>query len=227
MSELNTKGETTMAYVAYYRVSTKKQGESGLGLDSQREIIRHFYSNIVAEYIEVKSGKNTTKRPILEQAIAECVAHGHTLVVSKIDRLSRNTEDALSIYNRLNKRLVSCDAPQVDERYISRCMAVAQHETKLVSERTKAAMKQAKKRGTKLGTPENLTSEARKAGNETMKQKAKDAYNLSYDYIKTLRDSGQTLAQISERLNEEGHTTRNDKPFQPMTVKRILDRGAS
>lgn len=216
-----------MGYVAYFRVSTKKQGESGLGLESQRAIICHFVdcSELVGEFVEVASGKGVAKRPQLAKALELCKQGGHTLIVAKVDRLSRKTEQALDIYSQLDGRLVSCDIPNLDKFTLTIFMAIADRERELIGIRTKAALKQAKARGVELGMPENLTNHGRAVGQEANTQVAKDGYKLVYGYVSTLRGQGLTYAKIAERLNEEGHTTRNGKPFQPMTVKRILDRG--
>ncbi|MVM42285.1 hypothetical protein GO730_39000 [Spirosoma sp. HMF3257] len=100
-------------YVLYFRVSTKKQGESGLGLEAQRAYIDYFYRDkpILAEFTDIRSGKTIAKRPELQKAMALCKKEQATLVVAKIDRLSRNTENALFIYQELGERLESCDIP--------------------------------------------------------------------------------------------------------------------
>ncbi len=104
-------------YVIYYRVSTKRQGDSGLGLDAQRAYVDHFYQGkpIINEFTDVQSGKNVFNRPELMKALALCKEKRAVLVVAKIDRLSRNTEQALSIYRGLAGRLESCDIPNLDK----------------------------------------------------------------------------------------------------------------
>ena len=217
--------------IAYYRVSTQKQGVSGLGLDAQKQSVTSYAKGrytIAAEFVEVESGKKNN-RAELTKALAMAKELGATLLIAKLDRLSRNVAFTAALNDAANSKdgvkFVAVDMPNVNEMVINMLAVVAQAEAKATSERTKAALKAAKARGTELGTPENLTSEAREAGHETMHQMAKDAYKRDYGYIKLLREGGHTLAQIAERLNEEGNATRNGKQFTPMTVKRILDRG--
>ena len=212
--------------IAYYRVSTQKQGQSGLGLDAQRQSVTTYakgrYTR-AAEFVEVESGKKAD-RAELTKALAMAKEVGAVLLIAKLDRLARNVAFTSALMAS-GVQFVAVDMPDANNLTIHIIAAIAEHERELISARTKAALEQAKKRGATLGTPENLTSEAREAGHETMHQMAKDAYKRDYGYIKLLREGGHTLAQIAERLNSEGHATRNGKQFTPMTVKRILDRG--
>ena len=217
-----------MGYVAYYRVSTKRQGESGLGLDGQRAIVAHFAggSDLVAEYTEVLSGgKGLKQRAVLAEAVSLCIEGGHTLIVAKVDRLSRKTEHALAIYSQLEGRLVSCDVPNLDKFTLTIFMAIADRERELIGIRTKSALAQAKAKGTQLGTAENMTTSGRVAGNMANQQLALEGYRLVYGYVSTLRGQGLSLAAIANKLNSEGHVTRHGKQFASATVKRILDRG--
>ena len=212
--------------IAYYRVSTQKQGQSGLGLDAQRQSVTTYAKGrytIAAEFVEVESGKKAD-RAELTKALAMAKEVGAVLLIAKLDRLARNVAFTSALMAS-GVQFVAVDMPDANNLTIHIIAAIAEHERELISARTKAALEQAKKRGATLGTPENLTSEAREAGHETMHQMAKDAYKRDYGYIKLLREGGHTLAQIAERLNSEGHATRNGKQFTPMTVKRILDRG--
>lgn len=219
-----------MGYVAYYRVSTKRQGESGLGLESQRAILCHYLDcdSLVAEFTEVSSGGQAFNRPELQKAIRLCADGGHTLAVAKIDRLSRKTEDALRIWGQLDGRLYSCDIPQdngrMDKFTLTIFMAIADRERELVGIRTKAALAAAKARGQELGKPENLTGSGRRRGARTNKLEAQRDYRLLVGYIRRLRTDRLSFGAIAGQLNEEGHTTRTGKAFHPATVKRILDR---
>ena len=217
--------------VAYYRVSTQTQGVSGLGLDAQRQSVTSYAKGrytIAAEFVEIESGKKSN-RAELTKALTMAKELGATLLIAKLDRLSRNVAFTAALNDAANSKggvkFVAVDMPHVNEMIINMLAVVAQAEAKATSERTKAALKAAKARGTKLGTPENLTSEAREAGHETMRTAAKEAYKLAYGYVEMLRGNGLTFAAIADKLNSEGHTTRNGKQFSPMTVKRILDRG--
>ena len=216
----------TKQAIAYYRVSTQKQGQSGLGLDAQRQSVTTYAKGrytIAAEFVEVESGKKAD-RAELTKALAMAKEVGAVLLIAKLDRLARNVAFTSALMAS-GVQFVAVDMPDANNLTIHIIAAIAEHERELISARTKAALEQAKKRGATLGTPDNLTSEAREAGHETMHQMAKDAYKRDYGYIKLLREGGHTLAQIAERLNSEGHATRNGKQFTPMTVKRILDRG--
>ena len=211
--------------VAYYRVSTQKQGTSGLGLDAQKQSVHTYASGryeIAAEFVEVESGKKTN-RAELTKALAMAKELGATLLIAKLDRLARNVAFTSALMAS-GVQFVAVDMPDANNLTIHIIAAIAEHERELISSRTKAALEQAKKRGTVLGN-DNLTDGARAEGRQAMVQAAKADYKPLYGYVATLRDNGLTLAKIAERLNEEGHTTRNGKHFQAMTVKRILDRG--
>lgn len=218
--------ETDMGNVAYYRVSTKQQGESGLGLEAQRAIVYHFIDRdlLSAEFTEVASAKNIDGRPTLAEAVRLCIAEGHTLVVAKIDRLSRKTEDALDIYSKLDGRLMSCDVPNLDKFTLTIFMAIADRERELISIRTKAALEAVKARGVELGKPENMTRAAQEAGAASNREAAQDAYKRVRNYIAMQRGAGQSYRAIAKQLNEDGYTTRTGKKFKGMTIKRIIDR---
>jgi len=231
-----------MGNVAYYRVSTEEQGRSGLGLESQRAIICHFIDcgDLVAEFTDIASGKDIDGRPELQKAIALCIREEHTLVVAKLDRLSRKTEDALDIYSRLTyddngkprkeahnvpiSGLMACDIPNLDKFSLTIFMAIADRERELISIRTKAALKAAKARGVELGSPENLPPDAGKRGAESKIRAAQNAYREKMNYIRMMRDDGMSYDHIAKQLNEDGYETRQGRPFQAMTVYRIVQR---
>ena len=217
-------------YIIYYRVSTKKQGESGLGLDAQKAYINHFINraDIVSEYTEIASGKymDCDNRPELCKAIEKCNSNGYTLVVAKIDRLTRKTEHALSIYNSLQGNLISCDIPNLDKFSLTLFMAIADRERELISIRTKQALAEKKKQGIKLGNPQNLTKTARTKGNQVMREKALSNTNtkLACNYAKALKSQGMSLQAIADILNNDGHKTARGKTYQRTSVKRLLER---
>ena len=216
-----------MGYIAYFRVSTKKQGDSGLGLESQRAIVCHYVDcdDLAGEYVEVGSAKNVDGRPQLQQAIAQCKSEGHILIVAKLDRLSRKTEDALSIYAELDGRLASCDIPNLDKFTLTLFMAIADRERELISIRTKAALQAKKERGDwQPGTPENMTHQAQKKGAAVNQADATVAYRKLAGYVTLLREGGQSYQAIADTLNAEGHKTRRGGKFYAATVKRLADR---
>ena len=212
--------------IAYYRVSTQKQGISGLGLDAQRQSVTSYAKGrytIAAEFVEVESGKKAD-RAELTKALAMAKEVGAVLLIAKLDRLARNVAFTSALMAS-GVQFVAVDMPDANNLTIHIIAAIAEHERELISARTKAALEQAKKRGATLGTPDNLTNEGREAGHETMRTAAKEAYKLTYGYLEMLRGNGLTFAAIADKLNSEGHATRNGKQFSPMTIKRILDRG--
>lgn len=217
-----------MKYIVYYRVSTKRQGESGLGLESQKTYIEHFLKDgdIVQEFTDVKSGKNIIDRLELNKAIELCAKEGYTLAIAKIDRLSRRTEDALEIYNRLDGRLFSCDIPNLDKFTLTLFMAIADREREMIGIRTKAALQAKKERGEKMGNAHNLTDDGRSKGRAAHSKKAADNENnrKATAMICEYKANGMTLQAIADKLNSYGFKSSTGKDFQKTTVNRIYKR---
>lgn len=210
--------------VAYFRVSTSRQGESGLGLDAQRETVRRFASNhglqIIAEHTEVESGK-VNDRPKLTEALHLCRKTGATLVVSKLDRLSRNAVFLLQL-QQSNIEFVCCDAPNVDRFTVGILALVAQRERELISERTKSALAAAKARGVRLGTRDpkrqvKIMTEAYRRQKEVFIAKITPV-------IADVKKGGvTTLKGIAECLTRRGVPTRNGKSvWFGSTVKAVI-----
>ena len=144
-------------YIAYYRVSTIKQGDSGLGLEAQRnDVTRYTNGNLLHEFTDVASGKKNT-RPELEKALAMAKSENAVLIFAKLDRLSRDVEFIFSIRNA-GVEIVCCDMPDLNTLTIGIFATMAQYERELISERTKKALAVKKAQGVKLGKPENLTN---------------------------------------------------------------------
>jgi DNA invertase Pin-like site-specific DNA recombinase len=163
-----------MKYVAYYRVSTKKQGDSGLGLEAQQQIVARFYPELEQEFIEVESAKTITDRPILKQAIECCKTNGYTLVVAKVDRLSRDVKDGLTVLDWLPGQIEFCDLPGKPDRFmLTLYFAFAERERELISIRTKAALMALKKQGVALGNPEKFSQSGRVIGARVQAEKAR------------------------------------------------------
>src|SRR3982751_3830790 len=145
-------------YVSYLRVSTDRQGRSGLGLDAQRKAVEDFLYggpwDLIAEFVEVESGKRDD-RPKLAEALALCRLHNATLVIAKLDRLSRDAAFLLGL-QKAGVRFVAADMPEANELVVCIMAVVAQAERKMISARTKAALIAAKARGVRLGKPSNL-----------------------------------------------------------------------
>lgn len=214
-------------YVVYYRVSTKKQGESGLGLEAQRAYIYHFLNQdqIAAEFTEVQSGGDFETRLILQKALQLCKEKGHTLAIAKIDRLSRKTEDALYIYSMLDGRLYSCDIPNLDKFTLTLFMAIADRERELISIRTKQAL-DAKREQIGEWRNSTFTQTTRQKGQERIRQKARFNTNnkRAMELIALYKDKELTLQEIADKLNINGFRTSTGKLFQRTTVKRLWER---
>jgi DNA invertase Pin-like site-specific DNA recombinase len=215
-----------MKFVSYYRVSTAKQGRSGLGLEAQRASVKAYVKDgrILAEYIEVESGKRND-RPELAQAIAHASREGATLIIAKLDRLARSVAFIFALRDS-GVRFIACDMPEANTLTIGLLAALAQHERELISERTKAALAAKKARGCILGSPRNLTKEATlKAAFARRRCALEDPANRRATELALLyRDRGLSYAAIAKQLNENGHATRRGKLFHPCTVERLLKR---
>ena len=220
---MNTKA------VAYYRVSTTKQGQSGLGLDSQRETVRRFSVSrgmeIVGHFTEVESGK-ANDRPQLTSAIATAKKHGATLLVSKLDRLSRSALFILQLIDDADVEFLCCDLPECSRLTLSLFAVLAEHERTLVSQRTKAALAVAKKRGTKLGSSHpnrDVDRQVRLMVEGYRRQKVAFVAKVR-PIIDEIKSTGvKTLAGIAECLTRRGIPTRTGRSIWfPSTVKTVV-----
>lgn len=224
----------TTAIVGYQRVSTKGQGESGLGIEAQETAIQAYArqtgTNVVAMYTEVESGKRAD-RPELLKALAHARRSKATLVVAKLDRLARNVA-FLSALMDSKVGFVACDNPHANRLTLHILAAVAENEAKATSDRTKAALAAYKARGGKLGAElpqcRNLTAESRAKGirkaADMSRQAASDAYSDLLPTLQEMKAEGLSLRAIAERLNTDGHTTRRGKPWNQVQVSRVLER---
>lgn len=219
-----------MNYVLYFRVSTKKQGESGLGLEAQRAYIEHYYSGktILAEFTDVRSGKTIHKRPELQKALALCKKEKATLVIAKIDRLSRNTEQALYIYKELGERLESCDIPNLDKFTLTLFMAIADRERELISIRTRQALEARRKRlgEWRVSGPNEKKAAASVLGVRLNKEMAADNDNnrRAMSVADMMQKAGKNYTQIADHLNSTGFKTARGCEFQATQVMRLIKR---
>lgn len=215
-------------YVIYYRVSTKKQGLSGLGLEAQRTIVENYIKNdvVINEFIEVESGKNAN-RPQLNKALECCKLNDATLLVAKLDRLSRNLHFVTSLQNS-GVDFIACDLPTANRLTIHIISAIAENEALLISQRTKQALAEKKKQGVKLGNPYNngLTSENILKGRNIRKENAlnNESNKKAGMLILSMRNNGLKWSEIVEQLNQNGFRTRRDYNFDITAVKRLYDR---
>jgi DNA invertase Pin-like site-specific DNA recombinase len=222
------------SFIGYVRVSTKGQGESGLGLEAQQATIAahasHSGAVVTRLYTEVESGRKAV-RPELAAALAHAKRSKATLVVAKLDRLARNVAFTSALMES-GVDFVACDNPHANRLTIHILAAVAEDEARRISERTKAALAAYKARGGKLGASRkecrNLTLEARKRGakaaGEAVIAKANDAYADLMPVVRELRSRGLTQTAIAGELNQQGHTTRRGKPWNQVQVLRVLKR---
>lgn len=214
----------------YYRVSTKRQGDSGLGLAAQRAYIDHFYQDrpILAEFTDIQSGKDVFNRPELMKALALCKAQQAILVVAKIDRLSRNTEQALAIFRELDGRLESCDIPNVDKFTLTLFMAIADRERELISIRTKGALDQKVKQSGqwRTGSPAFTSGKAAQLGHATIRAQAAANSNSrpASAMIGKLVKEGKNWSEIARQLNKAGFKTPRGNSYQATQVQRLYRR---
>ncbi len=210
--------------VPYYRVSTRKQGESGLGLEAQQSCVINYARTgsheIIVSYQEIETGKRAD-RPELAKAIAHAKRAKATLVIAKLDRLARNVH-FLSGLMESRIEFVCCDNPHANRLTLHILAAVAEDEARRISERTKAALAAYKARGGTLGKPENLTLEAGRKGSEATRAKARTAYAALLPESRAWRASGLSYRQISAILNGSGHATRTGVAWNHNQVKRVL-----
>ncbi len=216
-------------YISYLRQSTKKQEISGLGIEAQREIIQNYLRDISpnAEYVETESGKKTD-RPVLQEALKHCRKIGATLIVAKLDRLSRNVAFTSKLLES-DVEIIFCDFPEANKLVLHIIASIAEYEAGLISTRTKQSLKAKRARGIKLGKPENLTNNLHTAiqkSNETNRQKALDNPNnrRAIALLRTLLNRGLTLTQMADTLNEEGFVAPKGGKFKASQVAVLLKR---
>ena len=219
--------------VAYYRVSTARQGLSGLGLEAQKEAVSaHVHAHgcdLIGAYTEIETAKkdDLQNRPELRKAIAHAKRENATLVIAKLDRLTRSVYVTAQLH-KSEVKFVACDNPDVNRMTIQILAAVAEDEARRISERTKAALAAYKRRGGRLGASlkqcRNLTAKARLKGVETAKQKAVEEYGDVAPWMLAQRKAGKTLQEIADALNADGRLTRRSRAWTPMQVKRVIER---
>ena len=222
-------------FVSYLRVSTDRQGRSGLGLEAQRETVSVFLNGgdwqLVDEFIEVESGRSSD-RPELAKALARCRVMGSTLIVANVSRLTRNP-DFMSRLVEAGVEVRFCDLPEIEGpagRFVLRQMlAVAELEAGLISERTKKALAAAKARGVKLGGDRrnlrNIGDKGREISRAVRTRKATIRAGDLAPIILEIRASGaSSLRQIAAALNERGIRTPRGSEWRAIQVKRVLER---
>lgn len=219
-------------YVAYLRVSTGKQGRSGLGVEAQRETVQQFVAQrsgtiIAPEYVEVESGKRND-RPELDKALARCRRTGATLVVAKLDRLSRNA----AFLHKLRDEgvpFVAADCPDANTLTVGVMASLAQHEREIISKRTIAALAASKARGRRLGGlrpgAANIAEQASAAA-KARKANADRRAEILRQPLEAMRAEGLSLNAMAARLNADGDLTARGKSgaWTATGVRRMLTR---
>lgn len=218
-----------MRTINYLRVSTAKQGKSGLGLEAQRAAIDAFCTSRscepLAEYVEMESGKRDD-RPQLAKALHHAKVTGATLLIAKLDRLSRNVA-FLATLQDAGTKFVAADMPEANELTIHIMAAMAQHERKAISKRTKEALAAAKARGVKLGNPQGVKAFGMSKGNDAaiaaIKAKALSFAEDIRPIIDAIRSEGHcSLRAIAKQLNDRGIVTARGGKWGPQSVSDII-----
>ena len=221
-----------MKNILYYRVSTQEHGRSGLGLEAQRHTVENYGAyrgcEVLAEYQEIESGKRDD-RPELAKALHHAKATGATLVIAKLDRLSRNVAFLATLQDS-NVKFIAADNPDANELTIHIMAAMAQAERKAISTRTREALQAAKRRGQKLGNP-NGAEALRRAGRgnvaaiERVCEMADHHAEMLRPVIERLQGQGiTTLAPIARALNDAQMRTPRGGSWHPTSVKNLLER---
>ena len=221
------------ALVAYIRVSTTTQDRSGLGIEAQREAITRFAAAeglaVVAEHVEIETGKGgdaLERRPKLREAVAEARKAKASIVVAKLDRLSRDVHFISGMMSQRAPFIVAELGAEADPFMLHIYAALAQKERAMISERTTAALARAKERGVVLGNRTNLAEAAAKGSVMTRQQADAFAANLM-PLIRQLQASGtRTVRALAAELNARGVRTARGGVWHPTTVQNLLTRGA-
>ena len=218
--------ETKTTYVAYYRVSTKDQN---LGIPAQTARIHDYISReggeLFAEYSEKESGKNDN-RPELLKALTVCQKHGYTLIVAKLDRLTRNAEFAWHVKNS-GVKLMALDCPFItDSLTFSIYAGMLQHERELISQRTRAALQIKKANGVKLGNGQPMSERVKALGKETRQRNTAERNRMATELVKSWTNGTEKpcLTAIAKRLNDLGVKTAKGGEWHSNQVARIIER---
>jgi len=214
-------------FVAYFRVSTARQGQSGLGLEAQRSSVMAFLdknADLVEEFVEIESGKKAD-RPKLLAALASCKQHGATLIIAKLDRLARNVAFVSSLMEA-GIEFIAVDNPHASKLTIHILCAVAEHEREMISQRTKAALAVAKARGVKRGNPNGNPRQMTEA-RQVMRQKSADRATMIRPIISEIQQAGlQSYREIAKALNARGIMTARGGRWHPASVRNVMMRAS-
>ncbi len=209
-------------FVLYRRVSTDEQGRSGLGLDAQKRDLDLYLATqegaeVVADLVEVASG-GKGDRPVLAEALDLCRKQKATLLVAKLDRLSRQVSFVANLLEDKSVSVVVASLPQASRFELHLYAALAEQERTFISQRTKAALAAAKERGVKLGGARHHLPDLNRAKQERVRQEAEDLAPL----LLPLRQAGKSHQAVAEQLNRAGVKTRTGGAFYAVKVGRLL-----
>jgi DNA invertase Pin-like site-specific DNA recombinase len=217
-------------FVVYLRVSTKRQGDSGLGLEAQQRAVTDYLNGgawtVAGEFVEVESGKSDTNRPQLQRAIQACRVYGAKLLIAKFDRLSRDAHFLLGL-EKAGIEFVATDNPHANRLTVGIMALVADEERRAISARTKAALAAAKARGVKLGGDRGatLSTEAKAKGVAAVQARADSRAADLAPVVAALRAAGATsLRTLAAGLNRAGIAPPRGTTWSPMAVSRLLVR---
>ncbi|MFI0426700.1 MAG: recombinase family protein [Flavobacterium sp.] len=216
-------------YIAYYRVSRKEQGISGLGLSAQRSSVQKYVSGqegiILNEYTEIETGTSKRQRVEIHKAIKQAKNENAVLIIAKLDRLARNVNFVSSLMDA-GIEFLAVDMPSANNFTIHIFSALAEQEAMLISSRTKLALGELRKKGVVLGNPKNLTDDARNKGVQTIKENAinNDRNRQAQSVITSCKEKGMSYRQIAEYLNELNFKTRYGNQFMAPTVHQLYRR---
>jgi len=216
-----------MKFVTYYRVSTTKQGKSGLGLEAQQETVRQYLGRragaVIGEYTEIESGSHAD-RPQLQLALQQCHQAKATLLIAKLDRLSRDAGFLMTLRNAGVVDIVAADMPEAGTLEFGIRAVFAQHEREEISRRTREALAAAKARGVQLGSP-RARETIRAAREKRIKAADRKALEFYWPLIASIQAAGlTTLRDVAGALNARGIPSPAGRQWHPTTVKRILER---
>lgn len=216
-------------WISYLRVSTDRQGKSGLGIEAQRNGVAEYLNggnwSLVKELVEVESGKRSD-RPKLDEAIKACRIYGAKLVIAKLDRLSRDAHFLLGL-EKAGVDFVAADMPNANRLTVGIMAMVAEEERRMISKRTKDALAAARRRGTKLGGDRGVvpSKNAREMAAESLRARANERASDLAPMIRELQAAGKTsLRAIAEGLNEAGVQTPRKGKWSAVQVQRVLNR---
>ena len=220
-------------FVSWRRVSTQKQGKSGLGLEAQQSIIRYFVSEadgeLIADYYETYTGKNLHGCVELQKAMECAKKNDATLVIAKSDRF-RNLEQALEVYRMMDGCIYFCDIPMAEDKatykfMLSLSWSLAEREAAIVSMRTRLALQAKRDRGETVGNPNAVISASMRANSIVSRRQdaqLNDNNRKAYKLACLLKEQGKSNTEISRELNDAGYLTSKGKQWQSVQVQRLI-----